>query len=154
LKELSWRRKKPNQTQKTLEIYLDEVMHEILPKRAVIKQKDYMWKTKKPKGLRAKQWLRRLEYINNNLRWLSSKDLKMNQGTFNRECIVENLPETWKLEFIKDPVYQRIMDASKDDQPWMREIISATKTLQTIKETRVAFQERHARPQGRSQEKN
>mmetsp|Transcript_21029 Transcript_21029/g.29480 ORF Transcript_21029/g.29480 Transcript_21029/m.29480 type:complete len:167 (+) Transcript_21029:493-993(+) len=68
--------------------------------------------------------------------------------------ILPKRAETWKLEFIKDPVYQRIMDASKDDQPWMREIISATKTLQTIKETRVAFQERHARPQGRSQEKN
>mmetsp|Transcript_8875 Transcript_8875/g.12647 ORF Transcript_8875/g.12647 Transcript_8875/m.12647 type:complete len:270 (+) Transcript_8875:69-878(+) len=53
--------------QKTLEICLEEVMKEILPKRSIIKQKEYMRRTRKPKSLSAKQWLHRLEYMNNNL---------------------------------------------------------------------------------------
>jgi len=74
-------------TQKVLKNCFEEVLREVLPKGALTYQTNYMQNTSKRKKLSVKKWLRRLEFMRDNLKWLSLGRNKMDNVTFSQRCI-------------------------------------------------------------------
>ena len=116
--------------QSTLERCLDNVIGDILPTNAVLQQEQFMKHTPKPKKLAAKQWINRLEEMKEMIYWMDSTNYKQDRGTFNIECIPENLPLEWKIEFKQAVISTKIKRSVPTLQPRNCEIIAQLEQIE------------------------
>eukprot|EP00957_Ditylum_brightwellii_P054563 4134435-Ditylum_brightwellii.AAC.1 len=75
------------------------LMSTILEDDAAENQVQFLQNTKKPRKLKVKQWIKRMQAINSYLPQMEWNQRKLTETQLIKWCIAPNLPPPWKLEF-------------------------------------------------------
>ena len=113
-----------------LENILNKVTKDIIGEDAVTQQVAYMKKTRKPKWMSSKEWIRKLNEMEKNIYWYSEQNKEIDRITMTQDVILPKIPIEWTLDFHKSSIYQEIMQNDSSNQPSNQEILAQLELIE------------------------
>ena len=80
-------------------LHMETFRDEMLKEEAYEDQKEHIWSTEKPKGMKAKEWVRRMKVINSYLPYMQHGGAKFSNAQLVKHCVAPNVPKSWKKDF-------------------------------------------------------
>eukprot|EP00957_Ditylum_brightwellii_P123746 9433731-Ditylum_brightwellii.AAC.1 len=109
------------------------LMSTILEEDAAENQVQYLQNTKKPRRLKVKQWIKRMQAINSYLPLMEQIRQKLTEIQLIKWCIAPNLPPCWRAEF------------AMVDGPYVTNMLVVIQHLRAIEERDVKDEEDKAK---------
>ena len=91
----NWNSIRVNNSENTKDTYKED----LLDGDTVKNTKKYLERTKKPRSISVRNWIRRMKLMNSYLPLLVDRVTALNKETLLEECVITNFPEVWLQKF-------------------------------------------------------